>query len=365
MPPNLGALTIQRVCFHTIHQRLRGEKFAAAEVNNEIVELSPEVHEIIVDRLATYCGDRSRAFELEIAKFHDTSFYAHAVGMRTASDDDFISSTQKLAHLLAENQNRSNIQTASLFVLDAVDEDGLPVVVCLKAEGTDALTHENREGVTRLIQVKNLFMGRTEKFFKVGLIYQQPLSAANEQLPHEQWGALLYDHQFRTGTEPARYFWDGFLGFSIDKNQKIQSKQAYTAMLEFMEKSLADDVEAKSDALDRLEEYIGNANIETIDFDHIEQTIIPADKRDDFNEAIRNKFTHAIVKDTALLDKKLNQSRMRFQDNLILRGPKKSFVNVDVIENQKDLESLRLGEGYTIICIKGDPDRILRYAEPE
>lgn len=366
MTPNLGALTIQRVCIHTIHQKVKGEEHSSVEFSNAMVELTQEVHDIITGRLAKYCGDKSRAFELNITKIGEGTFYTQASGLRALNDDDFIAATKQLAQLLAEKQRKS-LRTSSLFILDAVDEDARPVVVSLKAEGTDALTQEIHDGAARLVQVKNLFLGRTEKFFKVGLIYQRPPSAADSDLlPQGQWGALLYDHQFRTGTEPARYFWDGFLGFDIDQNEKIQSKEAYKALMSFAEKNFSDDVDAKSMVMNRIEEYISNENVNTIDFEEIKDTIIPADKRDDFNEQVRNVFTHSIAKDTTLFARKLNQAKMQFQGNIILSGDKEEFSNrVDVVENESDLRSLKLDDGYTIVKIKGDPNRFLRYAQPE
>jgi 37-kD nucleoid-associated bacterial protein len=367
MIPNLGALTIRRVCIHTVYRKEKGEEFSSVDFSDSVVELTPEVHEIITSRLATYCGDRSRAFELKITKVGEETFYNQAATLRGLNTEDFIAASKQIAQLLAKNQRKGNVQTSSLFILDAVDEDARPVVICLKAEGTDALTQEEHEGVPRLVQVKNLFMGRTEKFFKVGLIYEMAPSAANaDLLPHEQWGALLYDHQFRTGTEPARYFWDGFLGFSLDHNEKLMSKHAYAALQQFAEKNFSGDVDAKSLVLNRIDEYMSNENVHTIDFEEIKNTIIPPEKRDDFNEQVHNVFTHSIAKDTALFNNKLNQARMQFQDNLVLRGTKEAFENrVDVIESQADLQSLRLDDGYTIIRIKGNPDRFLRYAKPE
>lgn len=367
MIPNLGALTIKRVCIHTIHQKTKAEKHSSVDFGGGVVVLDDEVKDTITERLATYCGDRSRAFELKIAKVQDGSFYAQAVALRAISDDeDFVTATKAIAQLLAESQRRGNIHTSSLFLLDAIDEHANAVVVCVKAEGTDALTHDSEGGVSRLMQVKNLFMGRTEKFFKVGLIYHSPPSANDQNiLPYEQWGALLYDHQFRTNTEPAKYFWDEFLGFSFSQNEKLMSKNAYDAMTRFVESHFGDDVTAKSDILDRLDDHMRNGNINTIDFDDIKANIIPPDKQDDFNEEVQSVFTNSIIKDNALIERKLNQARMQF-DKLVLRGPKEAFATrVDVIENEADLQSLQLGQGYTIIKIKGNPDRILRYAEPD
>jgi hypothetical protein len=54
---------------------------------------------------------------------------------------------------------------------------------------------------------------------------------------------------------------------------------------------------------------------------------------------------------------------MIFPDNIVLTMPKASATRtkVEVIETTEDLNSLRLGEGYTIIRIKGSPDRFLSY----
>lgn len=366
MVPNFSLLTIQRVCIHTVHKKESGATTSVAEYDDDVIILDTDVHDTITDRLNTYCGENSRSFELEIANFLEGSFYDRAQDMRAADTEGFVERTKQIAHLLAESQTRGSIPASCLVVMDAVDEHGLPVVVCIKAELTDALTREiNEAGVSHLKKVEKIFMGKSEKFFKIGILYKRAPAAADEEeaLPHKQWGAILYDHQFRNNTRPAEYFWNRFLGLSVDNNDKIKLKKFYEEALAFFDANLNDDLEAKTQAIANLEGYIQNENITEIDPVHVMDTLIPADKRYDFNEAVVMNFERPFTKDASLVKRKIERSQMVFPDNIVLTVPKASATRtkVEVIETEDDLSNLRLGEGYTIIRIKGNPDRFLSY----
>ena len=372
MVPNLSLLTIQRVCIHTILKKELGEAHSVPEYDDTIIKLSDDVHEIITKRLNTYCGERSKSFELEIDKGLDTSFYGQAHNIRQVNDPEFIEKSKTIARLLAESQTSNKPPSSCLVVIDAVAEDGLPVVVCIKAELTEALTQELVDGISHLKKVEKLFMGRSEKFFKVGIIYKLTAAAIHERelaqpedlLPQQEWGAILYDHQFRAGTKLATYFWDTFLGFSTANNEKIKLKKLYNDTIAFLDKKIS-DVETRSDILAQLDSYVTNANTEQIDPAFIMNNIIPEDKRDAFDETIREEFSRPFVKDTSLVAKKIARSRMEFPGNIVLGGPRQAFTAVQVIESQADLDKLRFQKGYTIIRIEGTPDRIpnFKYAQ--
>ena len=376
MVPNFLLLTVQRICIHTIEKKesLAQKKRAGTEeaddsnslirYDDTIIELDESVHDTIKNRLQLYCGERSRSFQLDIQLDNEGSFFAESYNMRGADAPGFVEKTRALARLLAKQQN-ARVPAGCLVVMDAVDEYGHPVVVCIKAELTDALTTENEDGISKLKKVERLILGRSEKFFKLGIIYQRPLGEGSADDPKSEWGAILYDHQFRAKAKPAEYFWKDFLGFSIQGNDKLKGKVFFDNTAAFIEKKYRHDLEAKSRALADLENYLTNAQITEIDPIEYSQNHLPEELRDDFHEEVAVDFTHPFTKDTSLLDRKLAKSRIEFPDKIVLTGPKGSFTRqkVEVIETQKDLDDLRIGEGYTIIRIKGNPDRFLSYED--
>lgn len=372
MIPNFGLITIQRVCIHLVHKKEKGQEHSEPEYDGTIIPLDQDVHDILTTRLRTYCGTRSRSFELIIEKGLDISFFGHAHTLRQAADPDFIEKTKAIALLLAQSQTTARPPASCLVVLDAVAEDGLPVVICIKAELTEALTQEVINGVSNLKKVEKLFMGRQEKFFKLGIIYKLSnaeileLEAKQEEplLPQQEWGAILYDHQFRSNTRPAEYFWKDFLGFSIANNEKIKLKQLYDSTMSFINDKIT-DVETRSEMKARLEDYISNANVDQVDPSFIMDNIVPEDKRDAFDETIREEFPRPFTKDTALVANKIAKSRMEFPSKLVFSGPRPAFAAVQVIESQAELDRLRYEPGFTIIRIEGSPDIIpnLRYVE--
>jgi len=376
MVPNFLLLTVLRTCIHTIEKKesLAQKKKAGTEeaddsnsvirYDDTIITLDESVHETIKNRLQLYCGERSRSFQLDIELDSEGSFFNESYNMRGANDTDFVEKTRALTRLLSKQQN-ARVPAGCLVIIDAVDEDGRPVIVCIKAELTDALTTENEDGISKLKKVEKLILGRSEKFFKLGIIYQRPLGEGSAEDPKSEWGAILYDHQFRAKAKPAEYFWKDFLGFSIQGNDKLKGKAFFDNTAAFIEKKFRHDLEAKSRALADLESYVTNAQVLEIDPEDYKLTYLPEELRDDFHEEVAVDFTHPFTKDTSLLDRKLAKSRFEFPDKIVLTGPKESFTRnkVEVIETQEDLDSLRVGEGYTIIRIKGNPDRFLTYDE--
>jgi hypothetical protein len=372
MVPNFGLLTIHRVCVHMVHKKETGQPHSVVEYDETIITLDQDVHDIITKRLRTYCGERSRSFELIIEKGLDLSFYGHAHTLRQSADPEFVEKTKAIALLLGQSQTSARPPASCLVVLDAVAEGGIPVVVCIKAELTEALTQEITNGVSTLKKVEKLFMGRQEKFFKLGIIYKLTnaeileLEANQEEplLPQQEWGAILYDHQFRSNTRPAEYFWKDFLGFSIASNEKIKLKQLYDSTVAFIDDKIT-DVETRSQMMTRLDDYITNANVEQVDPSFIMENIVPEDKRDAFDATVREEFPRPFMKDTSLVAKKIAKSRMEFPSKLVLSGSRQAFTAVQVIESQAELDRLRFEPGFTIIRIEGNPDRIpnLRYVE--
>jgi hypothetical protein len=376
MVPNFLLLTVLRTCIHTIEKKesLAQKKKAGTEeaddsnsvigYDDTIITLDESVHETIKNRLQLYCGERSRSFQLDIELDSEGSFFNESYNMRGANDTDFVEKTRALARLLSKQQN-ARVPAGCLVIMDAVDEDARPVIVCIKAELTDALTTENEDGISKLKKVEKLILGRSEKFFKLGIIYQRPPGEGSAEDPKSEWGAILYDHQFRAKAKPAEYFWKDFLGFSIQGNDKLKGKAFFDNTAAFIEKKFRHDLEAKSRALADLESYVTNAQVLEIDPEEYKLTYLPEEMRDDFHEEVAVDFTHPFTKDTSLLDRKLAKSRFEFPDKIVLMGPKESFTRtkVEVIETQADLDTLRVGEGYTIIRIKGNPDRFLTYDE--
>lgn len=374
MVPNFSQLTIQRICIHTIEKKesaAQKKKAGTQEVDDSnsvikydetIIRLEADVHSTLTTRLNTYCGEGSKSFELDIQNSLDDSFYAQAHDMRGADEPTFIEKSKALTRLLAKYQN-ARIPAGCLVVMDAVDEDGRPVVICIKAELTDALTTEMIEGISHLKKVEKLILGRSEKFFKIGIIYKRAPADVVGTEPKDEWGSILYDHQFRTSSKPAGYFWRDFLGFSINSNEKLKLKVFYDSAVAFIEQKFRGDLEARSRALADLENYITNSQSTEIDPTHFMTTFLPEDKQDDFHEQVAVNFERPFTKDTSLIDRKLAKSRFEFPENIVLTGPKESFTRtrVEVIETQEDLDSLEVNAGYTIIRIKGNPDRILSY----
>jgi len=128
--------------------------------------------------------------------------------------------------LLARAQTKQSIPGGYLIVMDCSDatSDYFACIV-IKAEPHEALQLARIDGRDQLAVLDKVFLSPSQKFFKIGIIYQRS-DEENVDLNH-QYGTLLFDDQFRPDGQPAEYFYKDFLGFSANRNNKIQSKRFY------------------------------------------------------------------------------------------------------------------------------------------
>src|SRR5690554_218846 len=341
---NFQDLTFQKVIMHTISDKKSGEKCSNASLSNALIEVDELVGQTIKTRLIDAAGRDSRAFELEIENTSEDSFYEYGkILMDSSVDDIFIKASQDIAELLAESQRHPRTPGGYLIVIKAIDEhtkDNYTVVI--KAEPHEALRLSQNSQITLLEKV---FLSPSQKLYKIGVLCGKE---------NGEYGALLFDDQFRQDGHPAEYFYRDFLGFSVSSNSKIQTFQFFNKTYKFLSKNAreADKIKLLAD----LKSFIEN-NETILRPRSFGDQFLNGGLKDQFISEISNEFKTSFVKDSVLIKNKLKQRKLTFPKKINIFGPENSFdeqVKLLKEDNVQDINSL-LDEGYTVIAVKGKP----------
>jgi nucleoid-associated protein YejK len=354
---DFDSTTFLRVAIHTIVQKEELET-ATVDFATELVDLSSSVENVIKKRLADSCGARSSAFILDIANSSPESFFSLATQLRQSDDSVFITLSQQIALRLAQSQRRSNIAGGALLVIDAEDDERMPVAIVIKAEPQVAITSQRNV----LEVVERIIMSSADKLYKIAAIYREDTPDAVP--PNDTHSCILFDLQFKNGqsSRPAEYFWSDFLGFSIDNNSKIQSKRFFNETFQFIQKNYSTDIDTQTTLIESLESYYTHRQSDVIDPREFGTDYIDPDHLVEYERKVIPLFPHPFPKNTALLDNRLKKDDMYFTHNIHLSGPKEVFDdNVSIITAPDEISALDL-EGYTILKIKGKPRK---YKEPK
>jgi hypothetical protein len=351
---NFNTIVFKRLITHTIYAKKSGQEMAAVEFDDRVTPITPDVEDIIKERLTKACGKRSKAFNLDIADFSEGSFFDFAKQLSTADEEHFIELSRQIATLLANAQRRGNILGGYLLVIDAANTEGKPLVIVIKAEPHDVVSNRRTGRASTLERVKQVILSPSDKLFKIAILYTR--ENAGKVYPNNSYTGLLFDHQFRSSNKPAEYFWKDFLGFSMEEDGKVQTKRFYDAVYTFIKEQYPTDFGQQLMLIENLHTYLLQQPGSLIDATEFRDTYIEAIHADAFDRMISNEFPHALVKDTGLIEGKLKKRNISFSSDIHLTGPVASFdSSIILVTDPEQLRNLMLDEEYSILVIKGKP----------
>ncbi|MFN8355455.1 MAG: nucleoid-associated protein [Spirosomataceae bacterium] len=350
---NFSAITIHRLIVHKVFQKKRNQECSEFELSHELISTNEEVKSKIIERIAEACNKGSKALELEIADSTSGSFFDIAKNLRHISDEDFIKQSGRIAVRLAEKQTVINIPDSYLLIVDAISDDKKSVVIIVKAELQEALRTSNDKKNLEL--VKDLFLSPAIKFYKIGILFEN--STLDKTYPNDEYGCILFDYYFSSSDklEPAEYFYQDFLGLSIDNNAPIKTKIFYNLFVEFLKENTKE--EEQEDLLSFIKSHYNLNTTGVIDASYIEENYIPDNLKSEFQQKVTARFPRPFVKNISLMKESLSKRRMFFDDNISIIAPENVFKkNIDIIRNKEELDKIfASGESFTLIKIKGLP----------
>lgn len=344
-------IEFKRLIVHKILQKQINQENSTAELENELIPINPDIISIIQRRLIKSTNSQSKSFKLYIEKYGTGSFFDYVQQIRTSDDNRFVEISQKIALLLARSQDKNNIPGGYLLVIEASYQNK-SISIVMKAELQEAVIF-NKSHYSRLELLNDVFLSPEQKLIKIGMIWED--ENENEVFPNNKFSCYLFDKQYSPDYQPAEYFYKDFLGFSTEKNSKIQTKRFFDNTESFI-RTYIDEPDSKNELLNALkEEFITNRQTEIKPADFGYSYFQDEDIQEIYNNEIVSFLPENIEKDSSLIINKLKKRNLSFPNKISLSGPDKIFdLNVKIIKDISEISDSD-DSNYTIIRIKGKP----------
>lgn len=354
---NFYDLTFRRVILHEIVAKQDGMEHGTVIPDENLFTLTDMAIDLIKERIYKASQSSSKAFELEIFDFAGGSFFGNCHNLKALNDTKFVEASISVAHLLAESQKKNTIPGGYLIFVEAFTKTGKTVYMAIKAELHKALRYEvhNQESYIKIFD--DIFLSPSQKFFKIGLIYEKDEIDEDLKYPNNEYGCFFYDSQFGIDSKPAEYFYRDFLGFTTEKNAKIQSKRFYDNTYSFINKNIP-QLELKNDLINVLKnEFTTNDEPEVKPLDFARMYFNDDVLNESYANEVATYLPNELPKDTSLIKAKLEKKKIAFPNKITISGPDNTFdYSVHVIKSKSELEELDLeNEEITVIKINGRP----------
>ncbi len=359
---NFNELDFRRMAIHQIIAKSEDDNHATAILDTKLLSINPEVVKIIKDRLAKASSNGSKSFEMFIEAKDGGSFFSHIQKLNMADDDVFIRTTGEVAWLLAKAQTKNTIPGGYIIFIEAITAMGNSAYITIKAEVNEALRFEMEDGRPRLDLLDDVFLTPQQRLFKFGMIHERSdtddQTPEDDQLwPNNKFGAILFDNQFSVDSKPAEYFYKDFLGFSADRNPKIQSKRFYDATENFIKNNVM-NYEDKDDMISALkQEFMSDDVADVNPMDFAQSYFTDEDLSEQYASEVAHYLPEYIIKDPGLIKSNLNKKKIAFPNKVEISGPSKTFDHsVEIIHSIAQISDYDDNDdNYTIIKVKGKP----------
>ena len=349
---DIHSSSINRLIIHRIVPKT--PKVAAYAVYGDILcELNSTAELELKERFAFALNKSNKTFKLEIDNIADESFFVNAMSLKSVSNDDFITTSKKIADSLASSHHRTNIPGGFIILLDGFTNMDKHFVAVIKAEYQKAFTVTENS----LQLLEDIFLSPAKDFYKIGILVEE--INLGKTTPNDSYSCFMYDDQYsQQNSDLTEYFYSEFLGFTTDRNDKFLNKRFYEQADGFFAENIdnIDDRIGLKDALKTLyrEEVTGIISPSEFSNKYLEGNI-----KEKFDKSVTKNFPVPFVKDMSLIDKKMKLDRISIPLNyqLKLEGKSDTIKTHSKIINVKDgsfdnlITSINTGEWEQIIMI--------------
>ena len=352
---NIEEIEIRRIVIHRVHKKTDAEEYGLAEYSDNLFSCGVLELDTLKSRIETAFSKSKRFFKLEIAKTENNSFYAYSRSIKNCNNDEFLEISKSISDLLAMSHNKRTIPAGLLLILDG-NISNKHFVLVIKAELQEAFTIKEADNQKLIELVNDLFLSPAKDFYKIGFIIED---TNNLTQPNDIYSCYMYDDNFSSGKRDlAEYFYNDFLGFQTNRNDKLITKNFREDIFKFIETNVAsfDDKRGLKSAVNTLyrENTTGVINPQEFAETHFSEDLLRV-----FGSEVGSNYPNSFIKDLALLDRNLNRGNIKLVDDLTIIGPQDAIDNVSISSGQNfDIERLRMqienGEIRQVVTIKAE-----------
>lgn len=341
-----------------VHEVVSAAQYASKGTppSQQILVPTGETMRLICERLAEATGSASHCVDVHVERAEAGQAFQRMASLLAADDQEFIAQTAKLASMLSQAQTVGAVKAGVGVFLQGTGElenETVPWTAVIKADPDRGLIKRaTARGIT-LEFVSDLILGAHQRLLKVAFMVEEQAYSGDPGEPRDpdDFSIRVYDHLMSTTgrNEGARYFYSGFLGCKIAATAPKETRQFFERTKEFIDATFtdpADKVAFRGHLVSYLRSQRGQIGSREFADDYLPQVHRSAYKR-----MMRESGfpTHAVSKDTSLIERRLKKSSLRFSSKLMIVGP------ADVLAN-----SVKIGDSvqqggveWTQLLIKG------------
>lgn len=350
-PFKFEALSIDRLIAHTIYPRTKEGVLVPPQLSDEIIKLDIDSKDLIQVRVTEALGSASHGIEINVEKDDDQSFMQKAATAIRSDEAEFVALSKQMATDLADAQTNPKWPGGVLIILTGkVGNNQKPYLAAIKAETDKGFNIVEVNGSVSLALIKKMLLSQTQRLYKIGFAVELNYQAPVENLFNkDNYRHFLFDHLL-TSTETksaAAYFYNAFLGMSIVRSSKFQTKKFYESTRSYIN-SLPITQPEKSDLLEALRSEL-RSNKGTVSIVKFADDHLPKDSKDTYVKQMTESGLPdtAIVKDLGYIKSKLRRPR---------RVDFSNGIKIQVPADLEFSENIKIGQqedGFTQVKIKG------------
>lgn len=333
-------LQIDRIIIHKVLKKKENEEHGFAEHIDEIFYFGATELDTLKDRICSAFSKSKRFFKLEITSFEKESFFGNASKLKGATNIEFIEKSKNIADLLAISHDRRTIPSGLLLVMDGYYEKTKHFTLVIKAELQEAFTINEINDKKIVELINDLFLSPAKEFYKIGYIIED---TNDGKFPNNKYSSFMYDDNFSRGKRDlAEYFYDKFLGFNSNNNDKLLTVNFYDDVYKFIDRNVIgfDNIKGLKNAVRVLyrEDMTGIINPKEFAELNFEEELLRK-----YETEVGKNYTHSFTKNLELVDKSLERGKILLVEDLKIEGPNDSLQNVSVMSGKNiDFERLKL-----------------------
>lgn len=322
-----------------------------AEPCEELCNLNQGGVDTLKNRIVTATKQERRFFELNVEDTTVESFWSKAQEIFGSTRKKFIATANAIADKAAAAHNKGNIPGGLLLVVEC-RLGGENCLAVIKAERSKAfsLTGSNME------LIEELFLSTDKTLYKIGFLVKV---GVKNNLP-SSYKCYVYDDSFSAIKDDlAYYFYCTFLGYSTEKNSKIQTNNFYKYITSFTDqfiKGFGDQNTVMrsidSDMLSKKKKIIHPNDY---------KSLFPDEIHEEFDKYVSDYLPSAFIKDISVLPD-IESKRIKINEDAVLLAKNGISKNIVVWDNlsEKNLTSFK-----KIILNTGKTGKIVFIPEAE
>jgi 37-kD nucleoid-associated bacterial protein len=302
----IDELEINRIVIHRVHKKTDSAEVGFAEYSENLFSFGTLELDTLKSRIGTAFSKAKRFFKLEIARTEDNSFYGYSRSMKNVNNESFLELSKSISDLLAMSHSKKTIPAGLLLVLDGYLHRKHFVLV-IKAELQEAFTIKEFDNQKLIELVNDLFLSPAKDFYKIGFIIED---SNNLTPPNDIYSCYMYDDNFSSGKRDlAEYFYNDFLGFQTNGNDKLVTKRFKDDLFQFIETNVVsfDDKRGLKNAVNTLyrENTTGIINPQEFAETHFPESLLRL-----FGSEIGSNYPNSFIKDLTLVERSLTSNTL-------------------------------------------------------